>query len=168
MKTMKRSLLSLFCFIVYSCCFAQSYISLGAGSGVDYGGIGGKVSINPSTRFGLVGGLGKYIGPPLSFGKIDDDRLTKQNLSGLGYSVGWEFFCCALHYINTGKYNGEKSLQGINLRVFGGDSYFNSESIFRSMFINYALNITVLYDNEVRGAMIGVSLGLGKSFLLSR
>jgi hypothetical protein len=172
---MKKILLLLSLVVWCNTDFAQSpeksSISLGVGYGVDFGGFGGKVSIKPMANFALVGGLGNYFGPPLSYGSIDNyGKLTNENLSGVGYSIGIEY-CYngpaiggGLHYIATGPYNGEKSLQGLNWCMFGGDVYFNNVPLF----IHYGVNVAFFpYKKEV-GGIFGVSLGIGYSFDLSR
>ena len=163
-----RKILSILCFVsICSCCLAQSSISLGIGYGIDHGGLGGKISIKPVENLAVVGGLGNYFGPPLSLVFIDAPTPTKQNLNGLGYSVGLEYFYGnprfggGLHYIRTGKYYGKVSFQGINWCMFGGDVHFNKVSLF----VHYGANITFLfYGGEIIGGMLGISLGIGYSF----
>lgn len=173
---MKKNVFSLFCVVFMSMfCIAQSprgsSISLGIGYGIDYGGLGGKISIKPVENFALVGGVGNYFGAPLSYATIDNyGRLTGKNLSGFGFSAGIEYFYGrsaaggGLHYIMTGKYNGRKSVQGINWCVVGGDVYFNRIPLF----IHYGFNLTMLFYNEEMGVMVGGSVGIGYSFDLSR
>jgi hypothetical protein len=172
---MKRVTLFFCTIFLCGCCFAQSpdgsSISIGVGYGVDYGGLGGKISIKPVENFGIVGGIGNYFGPPLSSGSIDNvGRLTGKNLKGFGFSVGIEYFYGSphfgggVHYISTGIYNGEESLQGINWCMFGGDVYFNSVPLF----IHYGVNLGFVFYHGHVGGMIGVSVGIGYSFDLSR
>ncbi|MDR2813237.1 MAG: hypothetical protein LBB79_01055, partial [Prevotellaceae bacterium] len=137
----------------------ESSISLGIGYGVDYGGFGGKISINPMPRFAVVGGIGNYLGsPPLSMSDFDND----ERFTGIGYSVGIEYFyrnnrTCGggLHYIRTGKYNEETSLQGINWCLFGGDIYFDSVPLF----IHYGVNMDFISYKKHLFGMFGVSIG---------
>jgi hypothetical protein len=179
---MKRLMFLLSLVVLCSNCFAQTKnhsISLGAGYGLDYGGLGTKISIalKKTNSVAIVGGLGNYSGPPLSFGGImpsdkygnEYTEFTSKNLTGLGYSIGIEYAYYSwwarggVHYISTGKYDGEKSFPGINWCLFGGNYYFDIP-----IFIHYAVNMAFLKCNSNVGMMFGASIGIGYSFDLSR
>ncbi|MDR1348949.1 MAG: hypothetical protein LBJ63_11105 [Prevotellaceae bacterium] len=158
-------------------CFAQKSISVGAGYGIDYGGLGCRISValTNTNNVAIVGGLGNYFGPPLSIGSIikSDNtpsiKFTGTNLTGFGYSAGVEYAYYSewarggVHYIGTGKFNEEKSLQGINWCLFGGNYYFENIPLF----IHYSANWTFLFYKDNLGMMIGASVGIGYSFDLS-
>jgi hypothetical protein len=172
---MKKIVLPFFC-LVFMCgwSFAQNDfntgISLGIGGGVDYGGFGTKISVKPTPEIAISAGIGNYSGPPLAYGSIDNyGRLTSSNLTGLGYSVGIDFFhswwsyspfYTSIHYVRTGKYNGEEPFSAINWCIVGGNFYFNNVPLF----IHAGINLTFFgYEKEV-GGMIGVSVGIGYTF----
>ena len=90
-----------FCFLTISL-YGQTYVrenadvdesfskaNLGIGIGLDYGGIGGRLSITPSRNFGLFGGVGYAI-------------------AGVGYNVGL-----------NGLFNYKKRAQGYLTGMYG-------------------------------------------------
>jgi hypothetical protein len=186
---MKKLMFLLSLVVLCSNCFAQNTahhsISLGAGYGLDYGGLGAKISIalTKTNSAAIAGGLGNYFGPPLAFGGMLESKsentaaatFASNNLTGLGYSVGIEYAYYSewarggVHYIRTGKFDwvdGEKSLHGLNWCLFGGNYYFDNTPLF----IHYGVNWAFLaYPNSnAIGMMFGASVGIGYSFDFSR
>jgi hypothetical protein len=178
---MKKLMFLLSLVVLCNDCFAQKPISLGVGYGLDYGGLGAKISValTNTNSAAIVGGFGNYFGPPLSAGGImpsdnpGDEfiQFTNKNLKGFGYSVGIEYAYYSewarggVHYISTGKYDGEKSIPGINWCIFGGNYYFEKMPLF----INYGVNCAFLFCNNSRmGLAFGASIGIGYSFNMSR
>jgi len=160
----------------YSC--EDTYFSIQAGSGVNYGGyVGVMAALKVNSAIGIYGAIGQYSGPPLSFGFFDDDtKLTKETQSGLGYSIGMKIFYpnddfyTGIQYINAGKLkdkNSEKEapLPGINLTLLGGSHLIKSSRIF----IDWGLNLAFVFKDGVEGETVwggifGISLGLGYVF----
>jgi hypothetical protein len=79
--------------------------------------------------------------------------------------VGWvrispnEVGYVGVQYINAGtlKYKDEeRTLPGINL-MMGGNHYFG----YSRFFMDWSINLSFLFRDDVVGGMIGVSLGLG-------
>jgi len=75
-------------------CQDETYFGIQVGSRINYGGyVGAMASLKVNSVIGISGAIGQYSGPPLSFGFFDDDtKLTKENQSGLGYSIGMKIF----------------------------------------------------------------------------
>jgi hypothetical protein len=178
---MKKLMLLLSLVVLCHNCFAQKTISLGAGYGLDYGGLGAKISIalTNTNSAAIVGGLGNYFGPPISSGGLlrsentNAVTFTSENLTGLGYSVGIEYAYYSewarggVHYIATGKFDGvdgEKSMKGLNWCLFGGNYCFDNTPLF----IHYGVNWAFVAYNDAMGMMFGASIGIGYSFDLSR
>lgn len=147
----------------------ERYFAISVGSGVSYGGyIGGMISIKPNSSIAIVGSVGEYAGPPLSFGSFDDKTpLTKETQTGMGYSIGirgypnpdnWSGYL-GIQYINAGtlNYNAQKiDLPGINL-VLGGTPLVGNSHLF----VDWSINLGFVFKDDVVGGMVGVSLGLG-------
>jgi hypothetical protein len=180
---MKRLMFLLSLVVLCNSGFAQTLekysITLGAGCGVEYGGIGSRISIalTNTNNIALVGGFGNYSGtPPLTGGYVtvrnqqnfeDDIDLTSKNLKGLGYSVGLEYAYYSewarggVHYISTGKFDGKKPLSGINWCIFGGNYHIHDLPVF----IHYGVNLSFVFSKEIEGGMLfGLSLGLCYTF----
>lgn len=152
--------------------FSQyEYFNISVGSGITYGGIyGAMFSIKPSPNIAISGSIGEYMGPPLSWGSFDEDKngdkvpLNRKTQTGMGYSVGLrispnEVGYVGVQYINAGtlKYKDEeRTLPGINL-MMGGNHYFG----YSRFFMDWSINLSFLFRDDVVGGMIGVSLGLG-------
>jgi len=178
-------LLLFFSFITAPKSYSQTgLITVQGGGGVSYGGIGTKVTATWDSWIGVSGGIGYYKGTPLAQGTIKGEStsdytydLSKNNLSGLGFAIGLDFwFSCktymSVQFIRTGSYSGkyeyEKKMPayGFNWTFFGGQVHVGKSGVFFDFAGNLALVTakTKEYGNKHNGFIGGLSIGIGYIF----
>ncbi len=169
------------CLVIAASASAQErMLTVGLGTGIEYGGIGTKITLLGNSNLGLTAGVGYHPRPILSLGMVTGEGVDEyydfdsDTFKGLGFSLGLDLWWSGVTYssvqiVKTGNYRGHGvnlPLYGINLTLIGGQVGLGG-----GFFANFAGNMAFLVPNSKNppvsggsGLLLGVSVGIGCVF----
>jgi len=155
--------------------FGKSQVFVGAGAGVNYGGMGAKISYVPCySAVGVTGGIGYSNGGLLSFGidMFDEEEeiwIEKDNVDGIAFSLGLEyvypndFFYGGIQFVGFGKFqldDKKQQLLGVNWTMLGALVPLGNSGIN----IDFSGNLGYLGTKGRMFFYVGLNIGIGFMF----